>query len=42
VELIELGALGDAQYAALVRDEHDPWGVVSVALEWRPKDRDMP
>lgn len=38
VELIEFGRLTDAQYAALVGDEDDPWNAAEFSLEWRPKD----
>ena len=40
VELIEFGRLSEEQYAELVGDEADPWGVGDhVDLEWRPKER---
>jgi predicted GNAT family N-acyltransferase len=39
VELIDLGALSEEQYAELVGDEKDPWDAGHSNLEWRPKDR---
>jgi predicted GNAT family N-acyltransferase len=39
MELVELGALTDDDWAVLVDDEPDPFGPVGAGLEWRPKDR---
>ena len=39
MELIELQGLSEVQYAQLVGDETDPWGVGDEPpLEWRPKE----
>ncbi len=39
MELIELDGLSNEQYAQLVGDEVDPWGVGDApALDWRPKE----
>lgn len=39
MELIELGRLGNGQYAELVGDEDDPWRAEEFGLEWLPKDQ---
>jgi GNAT superfamily N-acetyltransferase len=38
MELVKLGALGEADWAELVADELEPWGSVATALQWRAKD----
>jgi predicted GNAT family N-acyltransferase len=39
VELVELGALSDEDWAELQDGEHEPFGPVGAGLAWRPKDR---
>jgi GNAT superfamily N-acetyltransferase len=39
VELVELGALTEQDWAALNDGEHEPFGPVGARLAWRPKDR---
>jgi predicted GNAT family N-acyltransferase len=39
LELVEFGALSEAQRAELEGDEVDPFGVVGNTLAWRKKDR---
>jgi predicted GNAT family N-acyltransferase len=39
VELVELGALSDEDWAELQDGEHEPFGPVGARLAWRPKDR---
>jgi predicted GNAT family N-acyltransferase len=39
MELVELGALTDEDWAGLVDDEPEPFGPVGAGLEWRRKDR---
>ncbi len=39
MELVELGALSDQDWAELQDGEHEPFGPVGAALAWRPKDR---
>jgi GNAT superfamily N-acetyltransferase len=39
VELVELGALTEQDWAGLVDGEHEPFGPVGATLAWRPKDR---
>jgi predicted GNAT family N-acyltransferase len=39
VELVELGALSDDDWAELQDGEHEPFGPVGARLAWRPKDR---
>ena len=38
VDVIELGALNDAQQAELEEGDVDPWGAAANTLRWRPKD----
>jgi GNAT superfamily N-acetyltransferase len=39
VELVELGALTEEDWAELVDGEPDPFGPIGAGLAWRPKDR---
>jgi len=39
VELVELGALTEQDWAGLEDGEHEPFGPVGARLAWRPKDR---
>jgi len=39
VELVELGALTEQDWAGLEDGEHEPFGPVGAQLAWRPKDR---
>ena len=36
MELVELGALSDQDWAELQDGEHEPFGPVGAALAWRP------
>jgi predicted N-acetyltransferase YhbS len=39
MELVELDALTDQDWADLEADEHEPFGPIGAGLEWRAKDR---
>jgi predicted GNAT family N-acyltransferase len=39
VELVELGALTEADWADLLAGEQDAFGPIGAGLAWRPKDR---